>query len=234
MVDNVISGARWVASALTYEYRPSDEEVTSLIEKSRLSTRLVAKVLAASERRRALMDRNVTTAHENLVVAEPSMLLDAAVRSAQERGYRVVLWGSDLHGDVHAAVDDLSKALREELLTPGPLCVAGVGEMTVEVRGSGTGGRCQEFAWAMAEVLATFDRFGVFVARASDGRDFVPGVAGGWVDGATTQKAHTLSIDWSWIAAQNDTFNGLSTLGQLIPGSTTGWNLCDLYLTVVA
>jgi glycerate-2-kinase len=191
-------------------------------------------VREASERRRTSMVRPVKTTHENLVVAEPTLLLDAAVRSARERGYRVVRWGSDVHGDVHDVVDDLSNTLREELTTPGPFCIVGVGEVTVQVRGAGTGGRCQEFAWAMADVLATINRFGVFVARASDGRDFVSGVAGGWVDGATTQHARTLGIDWAGISAQNDTFNGLSRLGQLIVGSGTGWNLCDLYFTVVA
>jgi glycerate 2-kinase len=234
MVDNVVSGATWVASALTYEYQPSEEEVTDLVEKGQLSMALATKVREASERRRTSMGRPLKTTHENLVVAEPTLLLDAAVRSARERGYRVVRWGSDVHGNVHDVVDDLSSTLRKELATPGPFCVVGVGEVTVQVRGAGTGGRCQEFAWAMADVLATINRFAVFVARASDGRDFVSGVAGGWVDGATTQHARTLGIDWAGISAQNDTFNGLSRLGQLIVGSGTGWNLCDLYFTVVA
>ena len=234
MVDNVLSGATWVASALTYDYQPSEDEVTELIERSRLSTTLATNVREASVRRRTLMDRPVTTTHENIVVADPSMLLDTAVQSAREHGYRVVRIGSDVHGDVHDVVDDFTKTLRAELSTPGPFCVVGVGEVTVQVRGPGTGGRCQEFAWAMAEVLATIDRFGIFVARASDGRDFVPGVAGGWVDRDTKDNARTLGIDWSEISSQNNTFNGLSTLGQLIGGSGTGWNLCDLYFTVIA
>jgi len=233
MVDNVISGASWVASALTYEYEPSGSDVTALLGRiDRLATPLATRVFESSERRRQSLQHRVTTAHENLVVAQPSMLLDTAVRSAERRGYRVVPVGSDLHGDVHGVVDHFSRTLSSELLTQGPLCVIGVGEVTVRVRGSGTGGRCQEFAWAMAEVLAALERPGVFVARASDGRDFVPGVAGAWVDASTTRKAQALGIEWLTVSLRNDTFNGLMALDQLLDGSSTGWNLCDLYITL--
>ena len=74
----------------------------------------------------------------------------------------------------------------------------------------------------------------VFVARASDGRDFVRGVAGAWVDETTRREAQRRGIDWSSIAEQNDTFVGLRTLDQLIDGSSTGWNLCDIYVVVRA
>jgi glycerate-2-kinase len=84
----------------------------------------------------------------------------------------------------------------------------------------------------MAEVLAPLERPGVFVARASDGRDFVRGVAGAWVDASTTQRAHALGINWLTVASQNDTFSGLLALEQLLDGSSTGWNLCDLYLAL--
>jgi glycerate 2-kinase len=233
MVDNVLSGAPWVASALTYEYEPNETDVSSLLGQiDRLGTPLATRVFESSERRRQSLQHPVTTTHENLVVAQPSMLLDAATRSAAQRGYRVVPLGSDIHGDVHDVVDHFARTLAHELLTPGPLCVIAVGEVTVQVRGSGTGGRCQEFAWAMAEVLAALERPGVLVARASDGRDFVRGVAGAWVDGSTTQKAEALGIDWLAVSLQNDTFSGLLSLDQLLDGSSTGWNLCDLYVTL--
>ncbi len=233
MVDNVVSGAQWVASALTYEYEPDQQEVTGLLVRLEpIGPALVARVFESAERRRDLLRRPVTTRHSNVVVAQPSMLLDAAVHSAQERGYRVVELGSALHGDVHDVVGQLSETLRRELDTPGALCVVGVGEVTVRVRGPGSGGRCQEFAWAMSDVLAMFERPGVFVARASDGRDFVEGVAGAWVDSCTSHDAAQLGIDGEEISRANDTFTALSALERVLIGSSTGWNLCDLYLAL--
>jgi glycerate-2-kinase len=233
MVDNVVSGAAWVASALTYDYEPDETEVTDLLGQiGRLDSPLAATVYESSSRRRELLQRPMTTAHENYVVAEPSIVLERAARSATQRGYRVIELGSDLRGDVHDVVGHLSRVVVDALSTPGPLCVVGVGEVTVHVRGPGTGGRCQEFAWAMAEVLAALERPGVFVARATDGRDFIRGVAGAWVDATTTHKAEELGIDWFDVAERNDTFSGLLALEQLLDGSSTGWNLCDLYITL--
>jgi glycerate-2-kinase len=235
MVDNVLSGAPWVASGLTYVYVPSEREVEELLGRiDRLDTPLAARVHESSTRRSQSPLATMTTLHRNLVVAQPSLMLDLAIASAQRRGYRVVSLGSALTGDVHDVVEQFAWALAHELRAPAPLCVVGVGEVTVRVHGPGIGGRCQEMAWAMADVLAANRRPGVFVARASDGRDFVAGVAGAWVDDATPREAKLLGIERSSIAAQNDTFHGLQTLDQLIAGSSTGWNLCDLYVTLCA
>jgi glycerate 2-kinase len=109
----------------------------------------------------------------------------------------------------------------------------GVGEVTVRVGGAGTGGRCQEFAWYMAKVLAELDRDAAFVARASDGRDFVEGVGGAWVERSTLERVLTSGVDWLAVAQANDSHSALRTLGQLLEGGHTGWNLCDLYVALM-
>jgi glycerate-2-kinase len=235
MVDNVVSGAPWVASGLTFTYEPPEGEVEEHLNRIHcLGTPLAARVQQSRARRSEFMHGRAAVMHRNLVVAQPSMMLDLAIRSAERRGYRVVSMGSAVTGDVHDVVEQFTRTLAREQLTPGPLCVVGVGEATVQVRGLGTGGRCQEMAWAVAEVLAGYARPSVFVARASDGRDFVRGVAGAWADETTRREAQRRGIDWSSIAEQNDTFVGLRTLDQLIDGSSTGWNLCDIYVVVRA
>ena len=113
------------------------------------------------------MGEAVTTAHENRVIADPSRVLDAVKAEALRRGYRVVELGSSWHGDVSDLV-----AMMSDVVTSndedGPLCVVGVGEVTLRVRGSGTGGRCQEFAWRMAKVFDGSERDVVVAARATD------------------------------------------------------------------
>jgi glycerate 2-kinase len=234
MVDNVVSGAAWVASALTYEYQPERSDVTALLEAiNRATLPLATTVYESFERRRVAMQRPVTTAHENRVVAQPSMVLDITRQRAQQHGYRVVSLGSEIHGDVNDVADQWADVISRELSKGDRLCVVGVGEVTVRVSGSGKGGRCQAIAWAMAKVLERTTRDGVFVARATDGRDFVQGVGGAWVDTSTIARAASLGIDWAAIAVENDTFRGLSALGQVIEGSGTGWNLCDLYVAIL-
>jgi hydroxypyruvate reductase len=113
------------------------------------------------------------------------------------------------------------------------VAVLGVGEVTVRVRGAGTGGRCQEFAWYMAKVLAELDRDATFVARASDGRDFVEGVGGAWVERSTMERALSSGVKLLAVAQANDSHSALHALGQLLEGGHTGWNLCDLYVALM-
>ena len=232
LVDNVISGPSWVASGLTYGYRPTSAEVTGLLERVGLvATPLGQRVLAASSNRDDSMTA-LTTQHQNDVLAEPSMTLAAAVAEARRRGYRVVDMGSGVHGDVKDVSREWSEVLRAEVSSSDVVALLGVGEVTVKVRGPGTGGRCQEFAWRMAKDVAEFQRDAVFVARASDGRDFVDGVGGAWVERSTIDQARRRGIDWSVVARANDTHTALSALGQLLDGGHTGWNLCDLYVAL--
>ncbi len=62
MVDNVISGAPWVASALTYEYEPTQSDVLALLGQiDRLGTPLARRVSESSERRRQALHAPLTT-----------------------------------------------------------------------------------------------------------------------------------------------------------------------------
>ncbi len=231
MVDNVVSGPQWVASALTYEYRPSLADVSRLVRSiGQSGTNLEAAIVSAFEDRRSVWAEPMTTAHQNRTVAEPVMMLELARREASRLGYRVVDMGSAVSGDVGDVVRQWGDVIAAASAPVDRCCVLGAGEVTVKVRGGGVGGRCQEFAWRMAAVLSERTSDGVFVARSSDGQDFVPGVAGAWVDRSTTSRALEQGIDVEHLLATNDVFHGLEALDQLIAGRPTGWNLCDLYV----
>lgn len=234
MVDNVVSGAEWVASGLTYEFSPTRAQLELLLDDLALSNVPLGDSLrAAYAYRTGLMAAPRRTQHVNTVVASPDLVHDLAVAEARRRGYRVHDMGSHIQGDVTELSAQWGTALRALEDEVGPQCVLGVGEVTVRVIGEGSGGRCQEFAWRMARELASLDRDAAFAARATDGRDFLSGVAGAWVDRTTRQRAEDLDIDWDEIAANHDSHRGLSALGQLFEGAHTGWNLCDLYVAVL-
>jgi glycerate-2-kinase len=233
LVDNVVSGAQWVASALTYDFRPTEAFVTELWDRiGVVDAGLRARLLEGFEIRAALMETASRAHHENAILAEPVMMLELARQEAERCGYHVIDMGADISADVSDVVAQWSNAI--DASPPGPVALVGVGEVTVKVRGSGEGGRCQEFTWLMADVLATLDRAGVFVAHASDGRDHVEGVGGAWADGETKAAAHDRGLDWADVAGSHDTYPALKALGQVIEGGHTGWNLCDLYVAVLA
>jgi hydroxypyruvate reductase len=229
MVDNATSGARWVASALTYDYAPSREVLGELWKSLDASASLRGKLEQAFEFRSALMSKPKETQHRNAVLAEPSMMLDAARAEASARGYRFVDMGARVSGDVGFVARQWGDATRDA----GPRsAVIGVGEVTVQVSGNGVGGRCQELAWRMARELEGLSHPWTFLARSSDGRDFVEGVAGAWVNGETTHRIAESGRNWDVVSRTHDTYPALRELGQLIDGGHTGWNLCDIFVAL--
>jgi glycerate 2-kinase len=234
MVDNVVSGVRWVASGLTFDYAPTRDDLQQLLSDiGRSDTELATRILDASEARSELMAEPAASLHVNQVVAEPADVLAPVGREAARRGYRVVELGAALHGDVQVIVNLFAARVESESLIGDAFCIVGVGEATVRVTGSGTGGRCQEFAWRIAASFGDHEREVIAVARSTDGRDYVQGIAGGWSDGETIRRARERGIDYVRVIRDNDSHVALNELGQLIVGGRTGWNLCDVYLCVV-
>jgi hydroxypyruvate reductase len=230
LVDNVVSGARWVASAMTYEYVPSSDEAEELWAAIDVGSSLRAKMRSAFENRSVVMGVRPALDHENVVIGEPAMMLRSAIEEAVRRGYHVIDMGARIIGDVGVVAREWGDRLRN---VDGRSALVGVGEVSVQVNGGGQGGRCQEFAWLMAKELDGTVGPSAFVARASDGRDYVEGVGGAWVSDATLSRLGALGLDWSNIARTHDTYPALRALGQLIEGGHTGWNLCDLYVALI-
>jgi glycerate 2-kinase len=230
LVDNVVSGARWVASAMTYEYRPSSDEAEALWATIHVGAALHARMMSAFESRSRLMEVSPSLDHENVVVGEPAMMLRSAIEETSRRGYQVIDMGARVIGDVAVVAREWGDAVRN---AEARTVVVGVGEVTVQVEGEGQGGRCQEFAWRMAKELGDHVRTSIFLATASDGRDYIEGVGGAWVSQSTMARIGELGLDWSSVARIHDTYPAFRALGQLIKGGHTGWNLCDLYVALV-
>ena len=73
MVDNVVSGPRWVASGLTYDYAPPRSEVEALVARLEgTSAPLAATMLQAFEHRAEEMAVAIPVEHDNRRSVEPS------------------------------------------------------------------------------------------------------------------------------------------------------------------
>ena len=233
MVDNVVSGAEWVASGLTYDATISDNDLDELLERFHIPDgELRRRIVEAAERRSINAKVPVTTNHTNTVLAEPSLMLNAAISTAKSLGYRVYSLGASVTGEASSVAKRMCKRAAS-VKTPEPFCVIGAGEVTIALSGNGVGGRCQEMAWAAAPWLERLQRRAGFVAHASDGRDHVAGVAGAWADNKSMSRINDEDFNYDAILEDHDTLPALSAIGQLIPGEHTGWNLCDLYVVCV-
>ena len=83
------------------------------------------------------------------------MAVDGAARAAESAGYRVVVFPDPTTGEARDAARRFVEAAAEVASgATQPICVIGSGETTVTVRGTGLGGRNQEFGLAGASALA--------------------------------------------------------------------------------
>ena len=157
----------------------------------------------------------------------------AALRMAQERGadpIAIVLLPGFLRGEARECARSFCSRLRKaaEALSPGhAVAVIAGGETTVNVRGSGKGGRNQEFALAAAVELAGEGAMAV-MAAGTDGIDGPTDAAGAYIDGTTVARATSLELDPGAHLSRNDAYPFFEALGDLVITGPTGTNVADL------
>jgi hydroxypyruvate reductase len=169
------------------------------------------------------------------VIGRQRGALDAAHAAAQERGYDVHVVAEPITGEARvAAAQHVDRIARLAAAAPRPLCVLSSGETTVTVRGSGKGGRNQEFAFAFARGCA---RLGGRVAAASIGTDGIDGptdAAGAIVDATTFTRARAAGLaDPDLYLDDNNTYAFFDRLGDLVRTGPTNTNVGDLQIVIL-
>jgi hydroxypyruvate reductase len=162
--------------------------------------------------------------------------IEGARQSAESLGYHVHVVREPVTGEARvAALDHVDRVSAVARALPRPLCIISSGETTVTVRGSGKGGRNQEFALAMAPALG---RLGVDVAAASIGTDGIDGptdAAGAVVDPSTLVRAAAAGLRApDAYLADNDSYAFFAAIGDLIQTGPTCTNVGDLQVILVA
>ncbi|MHA7776805.1 glycerate kinase type-2 family protein [Roseibium sp. M-1] len=161
---------------------------------------------------------------ENMIVAAPSLSLEAAAKLAEADGIQVEILGDAIEGEARdVAADHAALALaRQKAMKPGdkPLLLLSGGECTVTRRGKGCGGPNAEYALSLAVALKAQPGIHA-VACDTDGVDGAADVAGALVAPDTLAKAKTRGIDPAASLADNDSHSFFEKLDdQVVPGPT--------------
>lgn len=165
--------------------------------------------------------------------------MDGVVNAALARDAATIVLDEPITGDAAAAGSAFAeRALAAARRIGGRVVVVASGETTVHVRGSGTGGRNQEFALGAAQAVAgrPADR-AIPMAVAAIGTDGIDGnssAAGAVVDGTTLQRARDAGLaDPLAVLAANDTHPWFAALGDLIVTGPTGTNVGDVFVAIM-
>lgn len=170
------------------------------------------------------------------IFVRPRQALEAAEAFGHKAGYEIVSLGADVVGEArevavaHARMAlELKRAGRRAMILSG-------GELTVTIRGEGSGGPNQEYALALAVAL---DGAAGIAALAADtdgadgGRGDPSDPAGAFVDAGTLVRARAAGLDPAAHLTGNDSTPFFRRLGDLLETGPTLTNANDLRAIVI-
>jgi glycerate 2-kinase len=169
---------------------------------------------------------------QNLIVGSNRLAVDAAAAEARALGFRTLVLSTQIEGETRE-IARMHAAIVKEIALYGhpvvrPACVISGGETTVTLRGSGMGGRNQEFVLAAAIEIAGLDRT-VVLSGGTDGTDGPTDAAGAIADGSSLAR----SPDAQKHLADNDSYHYFEKLGDLVITGPTHTNVMDVRVLLV-
>lgn len=173
---------------------------------------------------------------EFCLIARPADALKTAEAGVRAAGLDCVFLGDRVEGEARE-VAAAHAALAREIQQQGRRAVIlSGGELTVTMRGTGQGGRCQEYALALALALDGTSGIAALAAD-TDGADGGEGrpddPAGAYADSITAAQARQIGLDPALFLAQNDSTEFFSRLGGLIRTGPTLTNVNDFRAILV-
>jgi hydroxypyruvate reductase len=173
----------------------------------------------------------------NVIVGSNALAVDAAAIEARRLGFHTLVLSTFLEGEARQAARVYAAIAKEIRATGRPLkapaCVISGGETTVTVRGTGLGGRNQEFALAAALDIAGLQGEVLILSGGTDGTDGPTDAAGAIADGTTITRAQAQGLNAAAFLANNDSYHFFEATGDLIKTGPTGTNVADVQLILV-
>jgi glycerate 2-kinase len=168
---------------------------------------------------------------QNVVIANNSLAVKGAGKRARQLGYRTLVLSTSITGEtrevahVHGAIAREIHASAHPIKAPA--CILSGGETTVTIRGSGLGGRNQEFALATALDIHELDQT-VVLSGGTDGTDGPTDAAGAFADSTTVARAKHMGLDPHNYLNRNDSYHFFHRLGDLLITGPTHTNVMDV------
>ena len=170
------------------------------------------------------------------LIARPADAFQAAERAIRGAGLECIDLGDRVEGEAREVAAEHAGIAREVQSQGRRAVILSGGELTVTMRGGGQGGRCQEYALALALELDGAPGIAALAAD-TDGTDGGTGrpddPAGAYADGATAARARQIGLDPAVFLADNDSTGFFSRTGGLLQTGPTYTNINDFRAILV-
>lgn len=171
---------------------------------------------------------------KHVIIASNKDACMNARKFLKDIGYRSIYLGSAIQGEAREVAKVLGgiymEIENENSDFEKPIAIVSGGETTVTVRGNGIGGRNQELALAMINIIK-----GAHITFASFGTDGIDGNSpadGAIVDGQTFEMAKSFGLDPKDFLERNDAFDFFGKLDLALVTGSTGMNVMDIQIAV--
>ncbi len=173
----------------------------------------------------------------NFIIGSNVLALEAAREAAQGMGYHTLVLSSSIEGETRD-VALVHAAIAREIISTGnpvspPACIISGGETTVTIRGTGLGGRNQEFCLAAATAIGDLPSRVVILSGGTDGNDGPTPAAGAIVDPLTVRKGEGMGMNAMDYLVENDAFHYFKKIDQLLMTGPTKTNVMDVRIILV-
>jgi len=170
------------------------------------------------------------------IIGSVRLACERAAEVASQLGYNTMILTTTLACEAREAGKFLASVAREIVQNDRPArkpaAVILGGETVVRVTGTGKGGRNQELALSAAVEIDGIEKI-VICSFGTDGTDGPTDAAGGIVDGTTCKRMKALGIEPVKMLLNNDSYNALKSVGDLLITGPTGTNVNDLVFLLV-
>jgi glycerate 2-kinase len=170
------------------------------------------------------------------IVAAPTASLEAAAQIARDLGYRVTILGDALEGESRDVAHAHAQMALEAKRKGEKVAIMSGGELTVTVRGNGSGGPNQEYALGLAIALDGTPGISGLAGDTDgiDGGGGNPGdPAGAMVFADTLARARAVNLNAANFLENNDSTGFFRPIGDLILCGPTQTNVNDFRVILV-
>ena len=171
---------------------------------------------------------------KNTLIGSNYLCLKSIDDYCKSKNLNSYIWNSNFEGDVNQLAMDFIKYLQKANHSK-PLILISGGESTVKIKGTGVGGRNQEFALHFIRKINDYLprlKFSLLSAG-TDGKDGPTNAAGAIVDNNTLNFIREKQIDLEKELNNNNSYEVLKKIDSLVIIKGTNTNVADVQILII-